>query len=276
MLPSSVISAQRYQHGQVKVLLDLFGLEVYGLRSVGIWATGNVSDGVRHCQKLCFSNIYCQFWQYGSDGCWVEDEQHRATYPLTTASSSSVSDFAKTMVKGQYIQHYCAEPPDASSANPYRGQVVPVVGTGSQQVRMVLTGVAFIVILFLCISYIQWEHANNPANPALGYSQQQSSDRDLRLQSMQLVSEQPVFKGPQAVKPAQPAEDKAPPPPPTAKLTAEAVSKASKSLPPTHLPPRMLPVHSYASSARTHASESFTSHRSTTPLIQGSRPPLAL
>lgn len=105
--------AQRLQHGLVRVLKNMQGWHVDVLRPLGIWHTGGVDEGVAHCRNWCYSDIRCQYWQYGSDGCWVEDPDYylwrSVGYPLTTArgGATSESDWAKTMVAGEYIQHIC-------------------------------------------------------------------------------------------------------------------------------------------------------------------------
>lgn len=105
--------AQRLQHGVVRVLKNMQGWHVDVLRPLGFWHTGGVDEGVTHCRNWCYSDIRCQYWQYGSDGCWVEDPNYylwrNVRYPLTTerGGATSQSDWAKTMVAGEYIQHIC-------------------------------------------------------------------------------------------------------------------------------------------------------------------------
>jgi len=114
--PVGVRRAQRLQHGDVRVLRDMTGWDVFNLRSLGLWDTGNVTDGVGRCRNYCYSQIFCQYWQYGEGGCYVEDprseyvilKEYEVQYPLTTDGGvSNDTDFARTAIAGEYIQHIC-------------------------------------------------------------------------------------------------------------------------------------------------------------------------
>lgn len=119
----NVSSGQRLQHGIVRVLANLQGWQVHGMRHLGLWATGGVAEGLTHCQNWCYSDVNCQYWQYGNDGCWVEDPGYSmfsdVQYPLTTSGgASSDTDWAKTSVGGEFIQHICPVRPDPSAEAP--------------------------------------------------------------------------------------------------------------------------------------------------------------
>lgn len=114
--PVAVRRAQRLLHGDIRVMKDMTGWDVFKLRNLGVWRTGNVTDGVLHCRNYCYSQIYCQYWQYGEGGCYVEDprsefivmKEYEVQYPLTTnGGATQDSNFARTGVAAEYIQHIC-------------------------------------------------------------------------------------------------------------------------------------------------------------------------
>lgn len=100
---------QRIQHGSIRVLKNLKGLEVYNLKNLGTMEGHDEADNIEHCRRLCYSNILCQYWQYGSDGCSVEDSTYKSVqYPLTTQGGASYTTAAaRNIVAGEFIQHYC-------------------------------------------------------------------------------------------------------------------------------------------------------------------------
>jgi len=103
--------AQRVQHGEIRVLLDLYGIEVNGLKRFFDQNYFNDrEEGIAHCKELCYSNIRCQYWTFGDDGCRAEEPpENKAPYPLTTSGISRTSGYAKSVVAGQYIQHVCPQ-----------------------------------------------------------------------------------------------------------------------------------------------------------------------
>merc|ERR1712232_1212973 len=112
--------AQRLMHGECRLLKDFAGWQIEGLRHVDS-GYGDANDknnqtlAIENCKKVCYSNIRCQYWSFSKDeagngGCWLEDPEggYTVKYPLTTANalkSSSDSDFASTVIAGEYIQH---------------------------------------------------------------------------------------------------------------------------------------------------------------------------
>lgn len=106
-------SAQRLQHGSVRVLMDLTGWQIVGLYKVFDNAEGyfpNVKDAITFCKHVCYSDIRCQYWSYAPNfGCWVEDASlpYKPGYPLTLDDAYRNTDFALDSVAGEYIQHYC-------------------------------------------------------------------------------------------------------------------------------------------------------------------------
>eukprot|EP00929_Paragymnodinium_shiwhaense_P081642 TRINITY_DN4277_c0_g2_i5.p1 TRINITY_DN4277_c0_g2~~TRINITY_DN4277_c0_g2_i5.p1 ORF type:complete len:621 (-),score=46.63 TRINITY_DN4277_c0_g2_i5:78-1865(-) len=109
--------AQRYQHGSVRVLMDLQGLEVLqGLSEVfkplGDGYFRDHAEAADHCKLACYSQIECQYWSYSTElGCWIEDvEKDRVNYPLTLPDVNATD----TAIAGEYIQHVCEEPINAS------------------------------------------------------------------------------------------------------------------------------------------------------------------
>ncbi len=46
--------------------------------------------GSVRCKRWCYSYVKCQYWQYGSGGCWVEiPDSYVTEYPMTIGSGSS-------------------------------------------------------------------------------------------------------------------------------------------------------------------------------------------
>jgi len=60
-------------------------------------------------QDVCYSDILCQYWQYASDGCRVEDPTFGdVQYPLTLEGGASTNtEYARNVRAGEFIQHYC-------------------------------------------------------------------------------------------------------------------------------------------------------------------------
>eukprot|EP00929_Paragymnodinium_shiwhaense_P008251 TRINITY_DN112197_c0_g1_i1.p1 TRINITY_DN112197_c0_g1~~TRINITY_DN112197_c0_g1_i1.p1 ORF type:complete len:490 (-),score=102.18 TRINITY_DN112197_c0_g1_i1:55-1464(-) len=120
-VPVPVVKAQRLQHGDIRVLKDMAGWEVLNLRSVGFLSSSDdPNDGAIHCRALCYSKLFCEYWQFGITGCYIEDPKStmlgletkgQAQYPLTTEDGATqTSDFAQSAV-GEYIQHICPAHP---------------------------------------------------------------------------------------------------------------------------------------------------------------------
>lgn len=110
------VGAQRIQHGDVLLLADMTEWEVKGLLNVGLYDHGTGSQAIPRCRNLCYSDVECEYWAYGKDGCWVERPSAgaRAQYPLLVPTgTTNTSDFAKTIGASEYIQHQC--PPASSS-----------------------------------------------------------------------------------------------------------------------------------------------------------------
>eukprot|EP00929_Paragymnodinium_shiwhaense_P062052 TRINITY_DN30986_c0_g2_i1.p1 TRINITY_DN30986_c0_g2~~TRINITY_DN30986_c0_g2_i1.p1 ORF type:complete len:287 (-),score=21.33 TRINITY_DN30986_c0_g2_i1:978-1838(-) len=80
----------------------------------------NATIGWNHCRLYCIAQISCQYWSYSSTGgCWVEDVSHfQVPYPLTTNHKwmNTDSEFARSVVAGEYIQHYCGGDPQSAAA----------------------------------------------------------------------------------------------------------------------------------------------------------------
>merc|ERR1712110_933037 len=80
------VRAQRFQHGQVRVLQDLKGWQIFGLTRVFTTNGAGYFDGqadaeeksVNACKNQCYSDIKCDYWSYSIwFGCWIEDtNQH--------------------------------------------------------------------------------------------------------------------------------------------------------------------------------------------------------
>eukprot|EP00747_Dinoflagellata_sp_TGD_P165025 gnl/TRDRNA2_/TRDRNA2_185786_c0_seq1.p1 gnl/TRDRNA2_/TRDRNA2_185786_c0~~gnl/TRDRNA2_/TRDRNA2_185786_c0_seq1.p1 ORF type:complete len:392 (+),score=45.91 gnl/TRDRNA2_/TRDRNA2_185786_c0_seq1:98-1273(+) len=114
-----VVAGQQLQHGLVTVLMQLTHVEVKHLRVVGMLDTDADAVGVDRCRTLCYSMIWCSIWQYGEDGCRVQDDGQNGgevvQYPLTSNGGASASSkYVKSIRGGEYVQHYCPTPTDLS------------------------------------------------------------------------------------------------------------------------------------------------------------------
>jgi len=130
-LAVEVLGGQRLQHGEVMVLKNMSGPLVTNLYNLGPYTTGTEEQNIQRCRSWCYSLLTCQYWQYGSTGCWVDAPYlssqkgmlptRMVEYPLTTTGLSSVV----TMGAGEYIVHYCppAPPPAAPGSLPATGSV---------------------------------------------------------------------------------------------------------------------------------------------------------
>ncbi|CAE8632248.1 unnamed protein product, partial [Polarella glacialis] len=104
---------QRLQHGSVRVLKELRGIEILNLRQLGFLHGPGSAEDVAECRNICYSDVLCQYWQYGDSGCRVEDPTFQfVEYPLTLpgtvpAGAIQSSKYAQSLVAGEFIQHYC-------------------------------------------------------------------------------------------------------------------------------------------------------------------------
>mmetsp|Transcript_35239 Transcript_35239/g.88805 ORF Transcript_35239/g.88805 Transcript_35239/m.88805 type:complete len:741 (-) Transcript_35239:182-2404(-) len=109
----AIVAAQRIMHGKIRVLKELVGLEIMGLhKAFDQNYFINVSkDAVRACRNVCYSNVACDYWLYSKAwGCFVEDVKSGwVISPLTTEFVSNSSDFAATVIAGEYVQHVCPD-----------------------------------------------------------------------------------------------------------------------------------------------------------------------
>jgi len=92
--------------------MSLKGMEVKNLRQdfdADYYRRRN--DAVEACKFECYSDVQCTYWLYStSDGCWLEDPpMHSPPYPLTSSDVNSNSDFARSVIAGEYILHRCPE-----------------------------------------------------------------------------------------------------------------------------------------------------------------------
>eukprot|EP00930_Biecheleria_cincta_P018474 TRINITY_DN14385_c0_g1_i1.p1 TRINITY_DN14385_c0_g1~~TRINITY_DN14385_c0_g1_i1.p1 ORF type:complete len:690 (-),score=73.37 TRINITY_DN14385_c0_g1_i1:50-2059(-) len=105
-----VLRAGRYMHGDVRVLMNLRGVQIMGLvqafQEKDVYGDARTA-GVQACRDTCYSNLLCQYWQYAlGNGCWVEEPTagYTVQYPLTT---EQFLEGAGQFIAGEYIQHYC-------------------------------------------------------------------------------------------------------------------------------------------------------------------------
>lgn len=112
-------SGQRLQHGDVVVLKDMSTYNVQNMRNLGIFSSVTAPIGAARCKAYCYSDIRCQYWQYGDAGCSVEDPDYGAVqYPLTTNGGVVGTS---TLFAGEFIQHFCpqAQPPEDVAGTNY-------------------------------------------------------------------------------------------------------------------------------------------------------------
>jgi len=112
--------AQRIQHGDVRVLKDLRGWQVTGLKNIG-----SMLDGPHTCRKICYSDLNCEYWLYATmSGCWVQDPvSGKVQYPLTTGpgGASQLGALAQSVLAGEYIQHICPSRSAPAQSSLHRG-----------------------------------------------------------------------------------------------------------------------------------------------------------
>lgn len=112
----TVEGAQRVMHGDVMVLKNMSGRKIHGLHQLGELRTSGSETSVDRCRAWCYSDVGCQYWQYGPGGCWVDSLLFSADsvvqYPLTTSEGATSEGYeAENMRWGEYIQHYCPPQP---------------------------------------------------------------------------------------------------------------------------------------------------------------------
>jgi len=92
---------ERIQHGFVKVVSVNENVETLGLK-LYTESTGTEDEKVARCKEFCYTDVTCTVWQYGSDGCWLEHAPSNIK-----KGTKEGSDWAKTMVAGETIEHTC-------------------------------------------------------------------------------------------------------------------------------------------------------------------------
>jgi hypothetical protein len=105
----------RVMHGEVRVLADLKGVQILGLQPAfdAYYFINQSHDAVDACRNHCYSNAECEYWQYSkSKGCWTENPDlvkwtGLVEFPITTRSWLRDTDFAASVIAGEYIQHIC-------------------------------------------------------------------------------------------------------------------------------------------------------------------------
>jgi hypothetical protein len=114
--PKPVV-AQRLQHGNFRVLMNLAGMQLANLwRVFDASFFANWEDGARECRLVCISFLLCQYWQYNDGlGCFIEyplqGGQYVVPYPLVKDNImlSSSGTAMQHIRAGEFIQHYCRE-----------------------------------------------------------------------------------------------------------------------------------------------------------------------
>lgn len=95
-----VKAAGMLQHGTADSVPHMH--QVQGLRLVEK-ATRPTAAAVENCKSICLSNLQCRFWQYGSEGCRVEDPDkgYHAIQPALQQPAPGV-------LRGERIRHRCS------------------------------------------------------------------------------------------------------------------------------------------------------------------------
>lgn len=110
------VYAGRVMHGKVRVLKSLVGVEIAGLTFAfdQNYFIDHLTNGPQACRFTCYSSLTCQYWVYSrTTGCFVEVPQLDnwpngfVQYPPTTNAWLTGSEFATTIIAGEYIQHLC-------------------------------------------------------------------------------------------------------------------------------------------------------------------------
>eukprot|EP00928_Gymnodinium_smaydae_P011910 TRINITY_DN14354_c0_g1_i1.p1 TRINITY_DN14354_c0_g1~~TRINITY_DN14354_c0_g1_i1.p1 ORF type:complete len:471 (-),score=84.53 TRINITY_DN14354_c0_g1_i1:77-1489(-) len=117
-----VVRAQRVMHGEVRVLANITGVQVFGLRRAfdQNFFVDQQEEAVKACRNDCYSNIECQYWQYSRMfGCYVENPNLKDDRYLDNSISAGVvpyppskkywkpSRWGFSFIAGEYIQHVC-------------------------------------------------------------------------------------------------------------------------------------------------------------------------
>lgn len=103
-------AAQRIMHGEVRVLKKLAFVQIIGLvQTFDQNYFIKQEEAVEACKKACYSDLGCQWWTYSKAfGCFVENaKESKLPVPLTFANYRNDTNFAQSVVAGEYIQHYC-------------------------------------------------------------------------------------------------------------------------------------------------------------------------
>lgn len=162
----NVTGAQRFQRGDVTVLKNMKDTWVFGLKNLGTFSAGDAAIGADRCRDWCYSDLNCEYWQYGKDGCWVETVGNLASNPLIAGTSFSASEGAvsasvtgsgneaRTIDKAEYIQHTC--PPAPNGDNTPRIQTGQIAATPAPAAdggnTALYVGLAFLGLLALAIA----------------------------------------------------------------------------------------------------------------------------
>jgi len=112
----TLVGGQRIQHGFVRVMKNLAGLQVSNLENLGPLPV----NGSDHCRRWCYSALDCEYWTYGLGGCWVNVPSiKQVEYPLTMGPNGAQNSgqLAGNVVAGEYIQHFCPPHGDVPGAS---------------------------------------------------------------------------------------------------------------------------------------------------------------
>jgi len=133
---------QRIQHGSVKTISDNNGIQTLGLAHYGLLQQNHTADMaflVKRCEQICHSNYNCKVWQYGEDGCWIENP------PSNPARGTlNTSRWAQSMVAGQTIEHTCTR--FLATEDGFSFPWVWLVAIGAVVLGIILVCVIFLIL----------------------------------------------------------------------------------------------------------------------------------
>jgi len=102
---NQLLGGQKLQHGNVKVLNSSIGVQVMNLKKY-VETSGTTAEQIARCRLACHSDVTCSVWQYGDKTCWMEHVPGNEQGKNVTGT-----DFAKTIVAGEFVEHYCPPKP---------------------------------------------------------------------------------------------------------------------------------------------------------------------
>lgn len=133
----NVTAGKLIQHGYIDIITVSNHTQTLGLNKLPT-KTGEIQERVDHCRNVCYSDVTCTVWQFGEDGCWVEQ---LPGYPR--GKTVKDSDWAKGFVAGEIIGHTCNPPVDPEGEEEEGTPWAWIIG-GSALGALVIGGLAYL------------------------------------------------------------------------------------------------------------------------------------